>query len=95
VGYGVPESGASFTPSGYGELNAKTFIATPAEIQTESGLPHCIPGKNANRILGKVLHTLQSYELNRRQDFAYSAFSRPESGEDFTDPAKLQTEFHA
>jgi len=35
-GYGLPESGALFTPPGYDDLNAKIFIATPAEIQTES-----------------------------------------------------------
>ena len=93
--YGLPEFGASYTPLGYDDLNAKTFIAYPAEIQTESSLPHCISGKSPNGNSGKVLHTLQNYEPNHGQGFAYPAFLCPESGEHFAGPAKLQTGIQA
>ena len=63
---GLLRIGGRFHPPGYDDLNAKTLIAVPAEIQTESGLPHCIPGKSPNRNSGKVLPPLQRSEPNLR-----------------------------
>ena len=72
-GESVPQSGAAFTPPGYDDLNARIFIAHPAEIQTESSLPHCIPGKNANRISGRILPPWQKSKPKPGQGFAYLA----------------------
>ena len=68
-----PESQARFTPPGCDDLNAKTLIAYPVEIQTESSLPHCIPGKNVNRISGTILQPVQKSKRELGHGFAIPA----------------------